>query len=221
MRVLLSISAVLVLANCVVIFFQFGLRARELDPIIRLFHLSLERNVPTFFAVLLLLLAALVSSAAGRIAETGRFRWTLLGIVFTFLSFDEFAELHERLIVPVRNSLGTSGFFHFAWIIPYSAFVLVLAVFYLRWLSRLPTRIRRLLVVSAVVYLAGAVVMESVSGWYLTEVSHGRNVVYALLTTVEETCEMVGVIVYVYAVSLHIRDDLGGLRISLGEKETG
>ena len=217
LRFLLSVCLLSIVASCVVLFFKYGLGSDALKSFVPFFHLGVEHNVPTFFSVLLLLSAALVSFAAGRVAKVDNLLWTVLAFIFLFLSFDEFGEFHERLIVPVRNAFDTSGFLYFAWIIPYFAFVLVLTVFYFRWLLRLPPRTRRLLVFSAALYLTGVFVMEGLGGLYFDNVGRNRDGFYAFLTTIEETCEMLGVIVYIYAVSSHIERDLGGIQFSLGE----
>lgn len=197
------------------LFFKHVLGHDTVKGLVPLFHLSLEQNVPTFFSVLLLFLAALMSFGVSRVAKRDILRWKILCAIFLFLSFDEFAEIHERLIVPTREAFDASGFFYFAWIIPYSALVLILSALYIPWLFRLPLRIRLLLIASAVLYLTGVFVIEGLGAWYWENIYEGRDALFDLMTTLEESCEMFGVILFTYALSSHIERDLGGLRVSL------
>jgi len=86
-----------------------------------LFETAAEANIISWFSSLLLLIAGALLLLIARVethsADTYARHWKILAWVFFFLSMDETASLHEELIVPLRNAIGTSGIFYFAWVI--------------------------------------------------------------------------------------------------------
>src|SRR5690606_2124325 len=102
---------------------------------------------------------------------------------------DEFAIIHERLIKPVREALGTGGLLYFAWIIPYLVAVFALAVLVGPTLWRLGGRFRLLFGLSAGLFLAGAVGVEMLGGRHYEARSGDVDLTYRLYQTVEECLE--------------------------------
>ena len=127
------------------------------------------------------------------------------------MSLDEAISLHERLIEPTRDLLGIDGgLLHFAWIVPAAAAVAVFGVLYLRFWWELPGGPRRRIGGAAVVFLAGALGMEMVSGTYET-VDFG----YGLLNGLEEGLEMVGAVLLVDALLWMIQIQLQGRHLEV------
>ena len=62
----------------------------------------------------------------------------------------------------------------------------------------LPTKTRRLFVVAAIVYIVGVIGTELIAGWYV-ELYGRNNLTYSFLAMLEETLEMIGIIVFIYA----------------------
>lgn len=165
------------------------------------FNLDGENTLPAYFSSLLLLAAALLS---GSIAYQYRghknaFYWTGISLIFVLLSVDEASSFHELLINPLRKHLGAAGIFYFAWIIPAAIFILILALAYARFLFRLPARYLRLLMGSAVVYIGGAIGIEALGGRYAELHNTYTDLNYMLIITVEEACEMLGLVLFIYA----------------------
>jgi hypothetical protein len=166
------------------------------------FSLVGEGNIPTWFASTTLLACAVLLGVIGRIerdaSSTFARHWNVLALIFLYLCIDEAAELHELLIDPVRGLLGTGGLFHFAWVIPAIVLLLLLSVAYLRFLLHLPAAIGRLFVASGATYVGGAVVAEMIGGAWIE--SRGfRNAGSAVIWSVEESLEMIGVVLFIYA----------------------
>lgn len=174
-----------------------------------LFHADFERNLPTLFSVLLLLRAGWV--CVHYLGGAQRSRWDraiarALGVVFVFLAADEALALHERLSAPVRQlleagalgetALASSALLTFAWILPYGVMAGVLSLLLLGWLGRLPPPIRRGLVLSAALYLGGALGLEAVGGWWIAGDLARRDLVYDLIVTGEEFLEMGGLLLF-------------------------
>ena len=185
----------------------------------KMFLVDHELNVPTLFSVLLLIQASLLSFVALR-CERGNLFWGLLAVVFLALSLDEMASLHEQLIRPVREALGVSGFLHFAWIIPGAVFVLILAILGVKWLRALPSDIRRGFIIAAALYLGAVFLLEAVGGWYGSRIGL-HDTIWWLLTTTEETLEMLGLILFGYYAALHIvcNHGLNRIRISVATEQ--
>jgi hypothetical protein len=99
---------------------------------------------------------------------------------------------------------GHYGFFAFAWVVPGIMLVIVLALFFLRFLFSLPLKTRLRFLFAATIYLGGAIGMEMVGGRYF-EV-HGATLMYSMLSTIEEGMEMAGAIFFIRALLLYIAD---------------
>ena len=180
------------------------------------FDLDTERNAPNFFSTCLFLInAALFLSVwkAKRVTSEPQRIWLFLSGLFCFLAIDEFFWLHERLVQPVRFALDTSGFFYFAWIIPYGIAVVLLSIFVIPVLWRMDRRIRFLFGLSAATYIAGAVGFEMIGGKYFEMMNGGGDIVYGLIITFEESLEMVGLIMLVYTLLSLVQSKYGGFLI--------
>jgi hypothetical protein len=175
---------------------------------IPLFDLNNEQNIPTLFSTVLLLLGSGLSSiiAISRKSQSrqGVYYWIGLALIFLFLSIDEFAMIHECLVKPLRTSLNTSGLLYYPWVIVYGPFVAIIGLIYLRFVISLPKNIRRLIFCAGLVYITGAVGFECISGWY-EDLHHGQqDIVYEVLAACEESLEMVGILIFVYALLCYI-----------------
>lgn len=170
--------------------------------LLRLFLMNHERNVPTLFSfVLFVISAALLAAVAARPAPHSRLyraHWIVLAALFVLMAFDEAASVHEALIPSIRERLGATGPFYFAWVVPGWIFVCVVLVAYLPFLRSLPKRGAQLLLLAGGVFVAGALGMEMLGGMTAERTGHDSRV-FHLLATVEETLEMVGLAIFVYA----------------------
>ncbi len=183
-----------------------------------LFNVNAEQNIPTLYSVLALLFSSIVLFAIAY-AKTVTSEplvgyWGALSIIFVYLACDEFMVLHERLIDPVRNSLNTSGFFYYAWIIPAGILVLTCLLVFLRFLLGLPAKTRHLFLIAGTVYVSGCIGMEMLGGYY-TELHGEQNVIIAILTTIEEFLEMFGVAIFIYALLSYISTYMKGIAVRI------
>jgi hypothetical protein len=165
------------------------------------FDLAADISVPTWFSSLLLGLAAallwqLAPLAPARgIGHAGQ--WKALAAILAVLSVDEVAALHEwasTWLPPISDS----GFLYYRWVVLAGLFVVLAGGVFASFVAQLPTHTRALLLLAAAVFVAGALGMEMVAGWI--ESRHGAEVAtYALVTTIEESAEMAGVIIAIHA----------------------
>ncbi len=217
--VLGSVVACLILADIAVVISIYFLDHDYVFGLVPLFHLDFEQNIPTFFsAVVILFCAALlfvIAAARKRQGERDYRYWVGLAAIFLFLSIDEAVSIHERLTNPMRAWFGASGVFHFGWVIPYGIFVVALVLIYLRFLFQLPARIRHLILIAGAVYLTGAVGFEMVGGYYFARHGDQVDLIYSLLTTCEESLEMIGMLIFAYALMTYIASEFPGTALRI------
>ena len=181
--------------------------------LIKLFHLDEERNVPALFSTLLLLSAAAllfhIRHHENRRGSRDAAKWTVLAIGFVYIAIDEFGHIHELLIVPGRELLGerSLGPFYYAWVIPATAIVLVLAAYFLGFLLRLPGPIRLGFIVGGVLFVGGAIGFEMLEGRH-DELYGEQSLTYRAYVTLEDSLEMAGVIVFIHALLRYIDEYL-------------
>ncbi len=208
---LLSVTFILTILNIFSIVFRLnraGLRIQLDGSIIykllyilmEYFDLNHENSVPSLFSVLLLaficvLLLHLKTSEKNRFL---RANWTLLAIIFLFICFDEFLSIHELLIDPLGSLWNTSGFFLFAWVIPYGLAVLVLFLVFLKFLLKLPRKTAYMFIVSGFIYVFGALIFEMFEGWAVENYGY-KNKWFWIFSSVQEVLEMIGLIFFIYA----------------------
>lgn len=216
--VLLGIVAALVAASTVgQLIFYFSGHDHAFGFVPR-FSLVQEANVPTWYSSTTLLVCAVLLGVVARVEREAGSRfalhWKVLALLFLYLSIDEAAELHELLIEPLRGTLNAGGLFHFAWVVPGIALLVVLGLAYARFLVHLPASTRRLFVAAAATFVGGAVGAEMVGGaWVESRGFH--NLGSVLIWTVEESLEMLGIAVFVYALLRHLELRGGAVTVTV------
>ena len=210
-RLLVFFISILLITHCLSIYLLIEFPNAKDDgsfygKLIQLFNFDIEANLPTFFSSLLLLLNGLLLSFIAythRKTKTKYLPWVGMAFIFFFLSLDEMITIHEHLIQPTRDLFGTSGYLYYAWIIPYGILAILLGIVYSRFLLRLPKRVLLLFILAAVVFLSGAIGMESISA--MQHDQYGMdNIVYHMMYTVEELLEMSGSTIFCFALLTYI-----------------
>lgn len=211
-------ALVLMLLNLIGIFLNIGLGYDTVFGFVTYFDFNTEGNVPTLFSSLLFLIAAmLVWVVTNFLKQEGKpYRyWIGLIIILVFLSIDEIAQIHESLSHPIRTLLNTSGVLFYAWVIPYMALVILVGLIYSRFFWSLPARTKKLFMMSALLFVSGAIGLEMIGAYY--DQTYGiANYTYSLLYTCEELLENIGVILFIYAVIDWLNSRYGTL--TLGAK---
>ena len=215
-----SVAAIcfLVLANFVAIYVRYEL-GRDAWGLVRQFDLNEEANLPTMFSALYLLACGLmllsIAQVKSRAKDAYTRHWFWLGVIFCAMSADEFAQLHEMTMAMVKKLHVSHGFFFYGWAILGLPFVIVVGLLYLDFVRRLPGNIGWAVVIAGAIYLGGALGMDMISGKYVESLGGDdhRNLIYGLMTTLEETMEMTGEVLFFWALGKHARDL--GLRMSL------
>jgi len=187
----------------------------------RLFCLDQESNIPTWFASSTLLLCSLllgaIATRAGQAGESFRHHWAVLSVIFLYLSIDEAATLHEALIFLTRSALRAGGFLYHTWVIPGAVLILLFLLVYWKFILSLPSSTRGLFLLAGAIYVGGGLGAEFFAGWYFD--FYGTDLTYAIIRTLEEVLEMVGIVIFVYALVSYMSSGTGELRIRLGSDE--
>src|SRR5690606_18744589 len=116
---------------------------------------------------------------------------------------------------PLQEAVGAGGLLHWAWVIPGGLFVAAVGMIYLRFVIALPRATRTLFLVSAGLYVGGALVVEMLGALWFSEFGR-RNLGYVLFWTIEETGEMLGVTAFIYALMTYLRDEVGVVALRFG-----
>lgn len=214
-RIHTAVTLLLIAASVTMDVSKYGFGHGGLLGLVPMFQVSEEANVPTWFSSALLLIAAgLLAVIARSTASAGRRyarHWAVLAVVFVLLSLDETAQIHDLVDDRLQGALHPTGVLFYAWVVPAGVFVAALAVAYARFVFSLPRHTRRLVVLAAVLYVAGAIGMEMVAALH-DQTAGYENPVTAALTTVEEAMEMFGLVVFIhalmrYAQAMSVRSD--------------
>jgi hypothetical protein len=198
--VLAAVAGTIVVVSVILNVIKVLAGAGSINWLVELFRLNQEQNIPSFLAGLLWLTSAVLFGWVWRVqAAVGdrRVSWLLLSLLFLFFAYDELFEVHELLIVPMRERFGLSGLLHFAWIPVYLLLVAGVAwVFWPAWRD-LERRLKMWFAAAAATFLSGAVFFEMLGGARYTGAE--GDVVYGMLYTIEESLELAGLIMLVYA----------------------
>lgn len=188
------------------------------DTLIPLFDINQEQNIPSLYSWSALLFSAMLLAAIARVKKIVGDRyfthWRALSIIFVYLSLDEAISLHEKFVDPLRTRFNTGGVLYYAWVIPASILVVIFGLTFIRFLLALPPKTKRLFVIAATVYVAGALGLEMVAGVY-AEVHGSDNITIAALTSIEEFMEMSGIVIFIYALLTYMNTYLKGWSVKI------
>ena len=219
--VLLGVVVVLAAAHAItkilwgVIFPQYNLNYYHYIYGARLFFdIARGGNLPGYFSTLIKLLAAVLTLT---IAASERQRghrdwgyWAVLSVGFVGLSLDESAKVHDLMVSHLLNLVwGEAGWARYGWFVVYIPVVAIAAVAFLPFLNRLKNAHRTWFVAGGLVFLTGGLGVELIES---SLDQHGVNRRWIDVTLfVEETLEMVGVVILNYAFMKYWADHEIGL----------
>ena len=169
---------------------------------VKMFWLDTEYNLPTLYQFLTLAFAAVlmfyIAKQPGVGVAADRLRWRVLASAFVFLALDEFLRIHE--------TVGDTSSFHFGAVglLIYAPVVVVLGLWWMPLLRRVDARSRKLLLLSAVLYVGGAAGVESLSQLY-AGIAGKSTPLYVALATLEEALEMAGIALLIYTLLERLR----------------
>ena len=199
----------------------FDIEYTEIRGLAQFFHFDYERNIPTAYSTLALLLASfliLLIAKKRKKTNLSYLSWFWLSVIFIFLSIDEAFSIHEKLIFPIREAFGTSGFFYYGWVIPYSVILIILGAAYSKFLRELPRKVAFIFLISGAIYVLGAIGFEILGA--REAVMHGKNTfLFSTFITLEELLEMLGIATFIYALLKYMVNQFGTITLTVTHKE--
>lgn len=220
-------AALLVILALVAYVLRYGVGYGLTDSSLFFYHftkfdLEGEANFSAWYGSVLLLLCAALSAAIAALRGVRRqssvWHWAGLAVIFLGLSADEVAVIHEITIAPLRTALGLGGLLWHAWVVLGAALVVLVGLIYLPFLARLPRMTAGRILAAGLVFVSGSIGLEMIGG-AMIEAQGNTNLPYALLMSCEEAAEMAGLILYIRALLLYVRDHVGDVRLSLFPSE--
>jgi hypothetical protein len=185
---------------------------------LRHFALDAEHSLPVWYE------ATLMAAAAGLLAVSAalshrhdprnRLCWALLAAIFVLMSIDEAAAFHEVVMAPLRDAFHLTGLLHFSWVVVAAPLLVLLAIFYLPFLFRLPRRTAVRFATAGTVFVAGAFGLEFVGGYYVS-IGGFEHPLYKIAAVSEECLETVGMTLFVTALLDHLVETSPSLQIAL------
>lgn len=216
-RLLVAVMLLLVVLAAIRIIAIFGFGYPYSFGAIAKVDFDWENNLPSYFSTLLLVIAAallgLIYRHAAATDGKERRRWGLLALIFLAMSIDEASSMHELLIDPLRETLGLSGIFYFAWVVVAIPVVAALGLYFLPFLFRLPSATRTRFILAGALYVGGALGLEFFGGYSYEASDRGPSLVYDLTAHTEELLEMIGLIVFIDALLDYLARHVGRIEL--------
>jgi hypothetical protein len=208
-KVFIILMSVMVLLVLVSVFLNF---LRVLDiPVFRVtrrvFDLNAERNIPTLFSSVTLLVSSMLLGFIAYLTRStdGRYSlfWAVLSLGFLFLSIDETAYIHENLSEDIAG-----------WIFVVAPFVILFLLGYIRFFLHLPRSTKLYFLFAGLLYIGGAFILEFIGSWRISIADENIITTTIVFTTVEEALEMFGINVFIYSLLLYLRDNFPFMYLS-------
>lgn len=186
----------------------------------RLFPLDEESNLPTFYSAFSLgfcsILLAIIASYQQKNNSRHTKHWKFLSLLFCLLAIDEIAMMREILSV-LREPLNAGGIFYFTLVIPAFIFLIIFTLTFISFFKSLPSRIKTLFMLSGIIYVAGAIGVEMIGGYH-SEIYGENNFTYGMITTIEESLEMMGILVFIYSLLFYLQTYLNKINLCVSFK---
>jgi hypothetical protein len=186
----------------------------NLAKLVLRFDVLQEGNIPSWYSGMILftssILLAVIALGKHRLQNRFRWHWTGLAVLFLAFSLDEVAYLHEGINNLMRER--SIGFMELGWVIPGAVFVLVVGLWYARFLLHLPSDTLRWFIVSAVFFLSGSLGLEIVDS-FLLAAYEVQSTLILVSNHIQDLLEMLGVSQFIYALMSYIRSHMQPLHL--------
>ena len=195
----------------------------DLARVMRRFDLGHEPSIPALYSSLALMASAVLLGliAVARQRQHARYvkHWFGLAFLFVAFSIDECVMFHEMVDTGLSRLLDSHGFLHFAWVIPGSLLAAAVGVTYIGFLAHLDKVTRWLFIGSGALFVFGAIGMEMVAG--VIAETHGLDSIqHTISQTIEEGCEMLAVVLFVYALLRYLEHHFHGIQFRVKSPST-
>lgn len=224
----LAFIACLIVCDLLAVYFEYVAGFKSALGFVPLFDMDVEYNIPSLYSTIGIFINALILFYIARIdkSEGGKESkyWKAMGWVFVYLSLDELASIHEHLDAVVTYFFGKSLHHHGGplWILPYSVLLIFFGLYFIRFYLRLPNETKLHFCIAGVVYVSGAVGVEILGNPFDNHPL--AAFIKGLYSTLEETMEMVGMVLFLRAllsyIVNHTRTENHGITLHFQDKNS-
>lgn len=222
-RKLLLLALLLVLAHGAAMALKYYAGNDLALGLVPLFDFYEERNVPTYFSTLNLLLTSCLLFATARLArEAGHkdvLAWRILAAGFLFMSVDEFADLRLILSKMVKAVAGVHleavPLLSVAWTVPVAAIVVLVGLAMIPFLLRLKKVYMVNFALAGAAFVFAAIGFETIEGYHVVHTRGVRDIAFMLMVTVEETMEIFSILYFQYFLLRYINEYHRGVYLRL------
>jgi len=201
--VFLSVVFVLLSLHCTLLTLYFLFPEHNIRVVSDYFDFGIEGNVPTFYSAVALLccagVLALIARRRWHTAGGHRGYWLGLAMIFVYLALDEATAIHEWASDIMDNFMTGEGLLYYLWVVPYGAVLCGIALAYLPFVRALRAATRRRVIGAGAIYVTGALGFEMIGASAADRYGSTDTVTYTVLYTIEETLEMVGIVLFLHA----------------------
>ena len=192
------------------VFFQYIFNFRRLDRLIGFFNVGNDSSIPTWYSSFTILVCAIllmaIAMVKGKTKDPFFRHWAILSIIFTAISIDEVAMIHENLSDLISLPVD-SGFFYYSWVILGIPATIIFVVAYWKFVNHLPRQIKYLFLFSGAIFIIGGLGIEMISAYY-DSLYQTSNFTYNWIMIAEEFLEMLGIVIFIYALLTYIQSYL-------------
>ncbi|HSL77806.1 MAG TPA: hypothetical protein VK867_12745, partial [Candidatus Limnocylindrales bacterium] len=148
--------------------------------------------------------------------------WAALTAIFALLSLEEIIGIHSEVTQRLRDVVSITEGFGYALALTAIALIglAVVALLFGRFYLHLPARWRMWFTIGAIVYLIGVFASDAV-GDYLITASGAPTLGYVIVQTVEESFEMIGVLIFIVMLLEYIRTFVGRASVDVTDPVGG
>lgn len=129
------------------------------------------------------------------------------------MSIDEVVMIHESMSDILGESFK-SGIFYYSWVIFAIPLIFAFILAYFKFIMDLPPKIRYLFIIAGTVFVMGGLGLEMLSAFY-DSLYRTSNLTYNLIMIAEEFLEMLGIVIFIYALLSYLKLYFKDIHISI------
>jgi hypothetical protein len=221
LKVLLCVVAALIITGTTANFITHKVAPspeHKLAKLMNRFDINYEPSVPAWYSSCALLASSALLALTGMAKMQQRDRlfkhWLVLSVIFLGLSMDEAARFHEMIHTAVISQIELDGILTFPWVVPAMMFVAAVGICYIPFLRQIDRRTAKLFLAAGAIYVMGAVGMEIIAG-PVVEKYGMPSTPHMICEAIEETLEMLGIVVFIYALLDHLARCVRPIRLQM------
>ena len=173
-----------------------------------IFKVDKHHSISTWYASGLLLVNSIVLIFIVYFKKNERkfiFHWILLVIIFAGLSLFKTTSFHSFFFNIIRKTASRLGVRLTSFVMA-GTLIMVFALGFLKFLLSLPKRIKKLIFIAGLVYVGGSISMM-IPGSRAYHSLGSTSLTYSIFSGFEQLFEMLGSIIFCYALMLYIKID--------------